>query len=291
MGPATTWVEPDRSLGRRLPSGAARGWSRARDPRQAVGLLAGPCPPRRGPRARPAGAGSGLGAAIAGDPPARRGRGPRAVLRARRRRPADASAGRALPRRATAALPGPLRGAGQRRRQQQLSLEVGLTLLNRLTERYGDKVAGSPGTIAFPNADAIRGAPPEELRALGFSRRKVGYLRGIADAVAAGEVGEAALGQLGRVEATRRLQEIGGIGRWSAEYVLLRGLGQLDVYPGDDVGARHRLRRFFGLGHDPSYEEIADLLRPWEPFAGMLYFHLLLDGLTERGDLPARGRA
>lgn len=174
---------------------------------------------------------------------------------------------------------------------QQLSLEVGLTLLNRLAEHLGDEVTGSEEAVAFPGAEAIRGASVETLRALGFSRRKAGYLRGIARAMAAGEVDEATLGRVGRVEAARRLQEIAGIGRWSAEYVLLRGLGRLEVYPGDDVGARHRLRRFFGLDHDPSYEEIADLLRPWAPFAGMLYFHMLLDGLAERGDLQADGGA
>lgn len=60
---------------------------------------------------------------------------------------------------------------------------------------------------------------------------------------------------------------------------------RLDVFPGDDVGARNKLQRFLGLDHAPGYEEIADRLAPWQPWAGMLYFHLLLDGLVERGDL------
>ena len=38
-----------------------------------------------------------------------------------------------------------------------------------------------------------------------------------------------------------------GIGRWSAEYVMLRGLARYHVLPGDDVGARNNLRRRFGL--------------------------------------------
>jgi DNA-3-methyladenine glycosylase II len=36
------------------------------------------------------------------------------------------------------------------------------------------------------------------------------------------------------------------VGRWTAEYVLLRGLGRLAVFPGDDVGARNNLRRWLG---------------------------------------------
>src|SRR5205807_2380274 len=44
-----------------------------------------------------------------------------------------------------------------------------------------------------------------------------------------------------------RLMRLRGIGRWTAEYVLLRGLGRLQIFPGDDVGAHNKLRRFFDL--------------------------------------------
>ncbi len=40
-----------------------------------------------------------------------------------------------------------------------------------------------------------------------------------------------------------------------------------------------------GLDHAPDYDEIAERLLPWQPWAGMLYVHLLLDGLAERGQL------
>ena len=48
-------------------------------------------------------------------------------------------------------------------------------------------------------------------------------------------------------------------------------------------GARYRTT--VAADHDPGYEEIAERLRPLRPFTGVLYFHLLLDGLAERGDL------
>jgi len=43
-----------------------------------------------------------------------------------------------------------------------------------------------------------------------------------------------------------RLTSLRGIGRWTAEYVMLRGLGRLHVFPGDDVGARNKLERLLG---------------------------------------------
>jgi len=168
---------------------------------------------------------------------------------------------------------------------QQLSLEVGLTLLNRLTAAFG-RTAGTPGDpSAFPAPEAVLAASLDDLRRLGFSTRKADYLHSIAEAITAGALDEAELQRADRAEATRRLVAIRGVGRWSAEYVLLRGLGRLDVYPGDDVGARTKLRRFLGLDHDPGYDEIARRLHPWHPYTGMLYFHLLLDGLAERGKL------
>jgi DNA-3-methyladenine glycosylase II len=87
----------------------------------------------------------------------------------------------------------------------------------------------------------------------------------------------------GQVKST--LLGLPGIGRWSAEYVMLRGLSRYHVLPGDDVGARNNLRRRFGLAQDAGYDAVASLSRRWQPYAGLVYFHLLLDALAARGYL------
>jgi DNA-3-methyladenine glycosylase II len=69
----------------------------------------------------------------------------------------------------------------------------------------------------------------------------------------------------------------------------LRGLGRLQVLPGDDVGARNNLRRRFGLAADAGYDELVALGATWWPHGGMVYFHLLLDGLAGAGHLEAAG--
>ena len=79
-----------------------------------------------------------------------------------------------------------------------------------------------------------------------------------------------------------------GIGLWSAEYVMLRGLARYHVLPGDDVGARNNLRRRFGLAEDAGYDAVARLSRHWQ-LAGLVYFHLLLDALAARGYLEEAG--
>ena len=168
---------------------------------------------------------------------------------------------------------------------QQLSLEVGIELLNRISERFGERPADDHGLVAFPKPEAVLGGSVHDLRQLGFSMRKAEYVMDCADAVLTGAIDEAALEAADRAQATEMLIGLRGIGRWSAEYALLRGLGNIDVFPADDIGARNKLQRFFALPTPPDREQILTLMEPWAPYAGMMYFHMLLDGLAERGDL------
>jgi DNA-3-methyladenine glycosylase II len=85
-----------------------------------------------------------------------------------------------------------------------------------------------------------------------------------------------------------RLVELRGVGRWSAEYVLLRGLGRTHVFPGDDVGARKNLQRWLRLTEPLDYQGVQRALSPWHRYAGLVYFHLLLDRLATAGDLVER---
>ena len=80
-----------------------------------------------------------------------------------------------------------------------------------------------------------------------------------------------------------RLCELDGIGRWSAEYIMLRGFGRLDVFPGDDAGARNKLRRWVSVPEPLDYPSVQRIVGRWHPYAGLAYFHLLLDGLAESG--------
>lgn len=81
------------------------------------------------------------------------------------------------------------------------------------------------------------------------------------------------------------LLELRGVGRWTAEYVLLRGLKPLNVFPGDDVGARNRLAKWLRVNEPLDYDGVANATRNWEPYAGVVYFHMLLEGLYEAGEL------
>jgi DNA-3-methyladenine glycosylase II len=171
---------------------------------------------------------------------------------------------------------------------QQLSLAVGIHLLNRLSADYGRPVSDDrAGPHAFPTAETIAALEPDELRRLGFSASKSRTIIEIARANVTGRLDLDGLERLDDAGVRECLTSLRGIGRWTAEYVLLRGLGRLDVFPGDDVGAHNKLRRFFGLEGPLDYETVQELVARWQPYAGVVYFHLLLDSLAQAGVVAA----
>jgi len=167
---------------------------------------------------------------------------------------------------------------------QQVTLDLGIVLLNRLSERFGAPFVDH-GVVrhAFPAPPDLADAPEESLNGLGFSRQKSRAITELAARVADNRSKLTDLNNMTNVEAVESLSTIRGIGRWSAEYVLLRGLGRLDTFPGDDIGAQNNLQRLFHLSRKPAYDEIRQLTSPWHPYEGMVYFHLLLDKLRANG--------
>ena len=168
---------------------------------------------------------------------------------------------------------------------QQLSLGVGVMLLNRLTAKYG---LSAGEHRSFPRPQDLISARFEDLRSLGFSGRKAENILTIARGASSGELDLESLSEMDDQAVVSRLRELPGVGRWSAEYVALRGLGRLNVFPADDVGSQNKLQHWLGQAERPDYAGVHRLLDQWDPYRGLIYFCLLLDFLSRQGML-ARG--
>ena len=172
---------------------------------------------------------------------------------------------------------------------QQLTLTVGIRLLNRLTEVHG--TAPAPGTPrAFPLPTQLADLSPEALRPLGFSRAKSRSIVELATGISSGMFDATAIETRDDDAALTALLRLRGVGRWTAEYALLRGLGRLHVFPGDDVGARNNLGRWLNSREPLDYAGVRAATRKWQPFAGLVYFHLLLANLAEHGVVSESSR-
>ncbi len=167
---------------------------------------------------------------------------------------------------------------------QQLTLTVGIRLLNKLAEACGLGMEASGGVVfAFPRPRELAVMDHDRLRGMGFSYQKARYLTGLAQLVLDGEFDPESLAGLSDAAAIDRLCALKGVGRWSAEYFLLRGLGRTNTFPGDDVGARNHLQRWQGLSARLGYEDVRRVTVRWDGFSGLVYFHLLLKSLEEKG--------
>jgi len=169
---------------------------------------------------------------------------------------------------------------------QQVSLDLGIILLNRLSNSYG-AAFGEDKTVshAFPRPEDLAGFSPGDLRRLGFSRNKGRAIIELSEGIIDRKIDIENLEIMKDAEAVQYLSRIRGVGRWSAEYVLLRGLGRINIFPGDDVGAQRNLQGFMGLGERPDYEKIKEITSRWQPYAGFVYFHFLLNKLMTKGYL------
>jgi DNA-3-methyladenine glycosylase II len=168
---------------------------------------------------------------------------------------------------------------------QQISLHAAAAIMRRFVEFAGEPiVAGNVRTYVFPTSRRCLQLDEASLRAVGLSRGKVAALRGIAARFSEGAIAASELQAMPTEQAAQALQQLPGIGPWSASVVLLRGLGRLDTFPLHDSGVARSLASVGGENGD-----LAATLDVLGPTRGMLYFHLLLGRL--RGLRPAGGHS
>ena len=149
---------------------------------------------------------------------------------------------------------------------QQVSLFAAFAIRNRLIERFGRRVGQA---YAFPTAERLRRAEPDELLALGFSRRKAEYVLGVAEE----PVDLDELASLSDDEVVRRLVAVRGIGEWTAEWFLARHLARPRAWPVGDVALDKAVRAFY-----PEALDIRAFGGRFHPFQN-LTAHYLLAGL------------
>ena len=168
---------------------------------------------------------------------------------------------------------------------QVVTLDLSILLQNRLSENYGMKFIDDDDIIlhAFPRPDDLVDISVKDIKKLGFSYQKAEAIKKLAADVFYNKINLADLDKLKNSEVIGYLSGIRGIGRWSAEYALLRSLGRLDIFPGDDIGAKNNIAQIFSLDKKPDYEETRNLTSQWHPYEGFVYFHLLLNKLQQRG--------
>jgi DNA-3-methyladenine glycosylase II len=168
--------------------------------------------------------------------------------------------------------------------EQQISLAVARTLESRLTKTFGDTLLVDGQTYyAFPNPERIAFGKPEQFRACGLSAMKSEYIRNAAHKILTGELDLEGLRAItDSEEIIGELQKVKGVGRWTAELVVLRGLHRLDIIPADDLGLRRVIARRYAASGDISGHEVRKIADRWGPWKGLAAYYLLVADMREK---------
>jgi DNA-3-methyladenine glycosylase II len=123
-----------------------------------------------------------------------------------------------------------------------------------------------------PQPEQILALGEDKLRSHQFSRQKTQYLLIAAQAVAQGTLNFAQLRQLPFEQACQNLMQWKGIGRWTAESVLMRGLGFPDIVPAGDLGLQTIVGQLYKKGERASEKEVREIAQTYQPWRSWLTF-------------------
>lgn len=143
---------------------------------------------------------------------------------------------------------------------QQLSGKAAATIYSRLCALF-------PGAKDGPTPRHILSATDAQLRSAGLSRAKTAALRDLARHAEAGEIPSlAAARRMGDDEIVERLTRVRGIGRWTAEMLLIFRLGRGDVLPVHDYGVRKGFAVAYGKRKLPAPKALEKHGARWRPY-------------------------
>ena len=159
--------------------------------------------------------------------------------------------------------------------QQQISLQVAYVMTGTLVRRFGEKIEidGKP-YYDFPSPQVLANTDENELRKCKLSRQKARYIRELALKVANGYDLER-IGGLDNEEAIEELMKFNGIGRWTAELILITTLGRMDLCVPDDLGARKAVSYFYFGGKLQSGDMVREFTERWGEFKGWIIYYLI----------------
>jgi 3-methyladenine DNA glycosylase/8-oxoguanine DNA glycosylase len=150
---------------------------------------------------------------------------------------------------------------------QQLSVKAAATIFSRV-------LALLPGDDVCPRPEAVLQLSPETLRGAGLSRQKASYLHDLSARVVAGTLRLDELDGLSDEEVMTALTAVKGVGRWTAEMILIFPLGRPDILPVDDVGVLRSIQNVYGLRRRPSEKQVLRMGERWKPYRSIASWYL-----------------
>ena len=136
---------------------------------------------------------------------------------------------------------------------QQISVKAASTVWSRLSEKVGEII---PENILSRSID--------ELRNCGLSGKKVEYIRGISESW--NDYSNYEWEKMDDEEIVKKLIQLRGVGRWTAEMILIFTLLRPDIFPIGDIGMIRGIEKTYNSGEKMSMDEIYGISEKWKPW-------------------------
>ena len=167
---------------------------------------------------------------------------------------------------------------------QQLSVKAADTIFGRFCALF------APDNI--PDAHRLLQLQDESIRASGFSRSKVLFLRDLAAHVTDQRLALDRLHEFDDEVVLEQLTAVKGIGVWTAEIFLMFRLRRPDVFPADDLGLVKAVQRLYGLRTRPTRKKLLKMAEAWRPYRSVAAWYLWRSlSLPVTSAEPSRSRA
>ena len=164
--------------------------------------------------------------------------------------------------------------------EQQISLKAAKSIETHMTKTFGDSLELNNITYyAFPTPQTLSNLEKDDLRGVGLSFRKAEYVIGLSKNIVNNELDLEALKPMDTDEIIGELLNIRGIGMWTAEFSVIKGLHRLVVVPTEDIGLRRIISRYYNNGDPVSSDEITEIASTWGKWSGLAIFYLVIADL------------
>jgi len=159
---------------------------------------------------------------------------------------------------------------------QQLNIRFAYTLTERFVKKFGKE---KDGVYFSPTPETVSQLKYQDLRELSFSQRKAEYIIDTSRLIVNGDLDLDELSLRSDDEVIDQLVKIRGIGYWTAENILLFGLGRQNLFPVKDVGIQNAVKNLYNLDQKPTIEQLLSFSEGWSPYKS--YASLYLWGSLE----------
>jgi DNA-3-methyladenine glycosylase II len=168
--------------------------------------------------------------------------------------------------------------------EQQISLNVAHVLQTNLIRTFGDSLSLDTGVYyGYPTPQELASTRIEKIRKCGLSTRKAEYIRDISRMVAERKLNLEAFKRYKDVnKIIEELDEIKGIGIWTAELTIVRGMQKYEAIPADDLGLRRTISHFYCKDRKITGDEARRIAEKWGKWKGLASFYLIVADMLEQ---------